>query len=398
MLVRVAVGSGLVTALVLGTAPAYGVPVSTFEMPFSCAQSWTGSTRSSHSPNPNSIDWNRPDDAGDPVVAAASGVVSRADPYSNSGYGHLVVIDHGRDEETLYAHLDDVYVVAGQRIDKGAIVGMVGSTGGSTGPHLHFEERQNGRTVPAYFHGRAFAYGSTLSSNNCPDVPMTGDFDGDGKSQLTVFRRYANPRFLIYRPGGRPRLVRSGTPLGQPVTGDWDGDGRFNVGQRGVPASTFALQTPSGTRSIPYGVPSDRAIAGDWNGDGLWQVGVWRPTTATFYLRGPLGYATRVRLGEADDVPVAGDWNGDRRTDVGVFDPLSTVWTLRYVARDGSVRVISVRFGRVGGRPVVGDWDGNGRTDLGTWSPWSGVFTKREAASAAAPTRATREVTFGHPE
>lgn len=78
------------------------------------------------------------------VTAADRGVVLRAG-WNDQGYGEFVVIDHNIDYITLYAHLDQVYVGEGQVVAQGDLLGTVGSTGNSTGPHLHFEIRDFGR-------------------------------------------------------------------------------------------------------------------------------------------------------------------------------------------------------------------------------------------------------------
>ena len=132
-------------ALVAVAAPAVAEPVTNFEMPFPCGEQWTGTTRSSHSPSSRAIDWNRADDVNDPVVAAAPGIVTVADTINNSGYGRWVTIDHGNNERTIYAHMSSVMVKAGQRVDQGQQIGTLGTTGNSTGPHLHFEERSGSR-------------------------------------------------------------------------------------------------------------------------------------------------------------------------------------------------------------------------------------------------------------
>jgi peptidase, M23 family len=81
-------------------------------------------------------------DEGTPVHAADGGVVVEAGWIS--GYGYTVIIDHGNGMSTLYAHNSDVAVSPGQTVSKGQVVSYSGNTGGSTGPHLHFEVRING--------------------------------------------------------------------------------------------------------------------------------------------------------------------------------------------------------------------------------------------------------------
>ncbi len=84
-------------------------------------------------------------DTGDPVRATASGKVTIAGPYG--GYGKMIEIDHGNGFSTRYAHLSATEVNVGQSIKTGQIVGRIGSTGRSTGPHLHYETRVDGDAV-----------------------------------------------------------------------------------------------------------------------------------------------------------------------------------------------------------------------------------------------------------
>jgi len=88
--------------------------------------------------------------AGTPVRAAAPGVVVLSRRLGD--YGRLVVVDHGEGLATLYAHLDESLVRRGSLIGALAVVGLVGSTGRTTGPHLHFEVRENSIAVdPVHF-------------------------------------------------------------------------------------------------------------------------------------------------------------------------------------------------------------------------------------------------------
>ena len=90
---------------------------------------------------------------GDTIMAAASGTVSLvSEPVEGknkggSGYGNYCVIDHGNGYTTLYGHARDIYVKVGQKVSRGKAIGEVGSTGTSTGAHLHFEVRVNGSTA-----------------------------------------------------------------------------------------------------------------------------------------------------------------------------------------------------------------------------------------------------------
>ncbi len=83
---------------------------------------------------------------GTPIYATADGVVTTAG-YNNGGYGNLVKIEHGRGIETRYGHLASMAVGAGQRVTRGQVIGRMGSTGRSTGSHLHYEVRIDGRAV-----------------------------------------------------------------------------------------------------------------------------------------------------------------------------------------------------------------------------------------------------------
>jgi len=90
---------------------------------------------------------------GTPIESPAAGTVVAAS--SHGGYGKNVVLDHGNGVESRYAHLKKIDVKLGQRVEQGQVIGLVGSTGRSTGPHLHYEVVVAGKPVdPSPFLGK----------------------------------------------------------------------------------------------------------------------------------------------------------------------------------------------------------------------------------------------------
>lgn len=161
-----------------------------FQLPFPCNQKWSGQTRSNHSPQ-LSVDFNRPNDDGDTVVAAAAGKVTRVANEGNTSYGRWIEIDHGDGYRTRYAHLSTQTVTVGQTVAQGKKIGTVGTTGGSSGPHLHYEQRRNGVAQKPTFNGSLSLFFGTkdyTSHNSCGgggDDGVAGTVNTNG-APLTV--------------------------------------------------------------------------------------------------------------------------------------------------------------------------------------------------------------------
>lgn len=113
---------------------------------------------------------------GDPIFATAAGVVKFAG--RRGAYGNLIILDHGNGTESRYGHLSVIGVKRGDRVEKGQIIGRMGNTGRSSGTHLHFEIRRNGRPVdPAQLIGQG---------NSSPDAAATepgNETDNRGKGK-----------------------------------------------------------------------------------------------------------------------------------------------------------------------------------------------------------------------
>jgi murein DD-endopeptidase MepM/ murein hydrolase activator NlpD len=104
----------------------------------------SGSLTQGYKPYHRALDLARA--VGTPIKAADNGYVVVAG-WSNAGYGNYVVIDHGNGLQTLYGHLSRIFVRPGNVVTKGAVIGNMGNTGNSTGPHLHFEVIKRGVKV-----------------------------------------------------------------------------------------------------------------------------------------------------------------------------------------------------------------------------------------------------------
>lgn len=88
---------------------------------------------------------------GSPIYATGDGVIAEAE-YNSGGYGNKIVINHGFSYETVYAHLSKIKVKKGQKVKRGEVIGLMGNTGKSTAPHLHYEVHKAGTPMnPIYF-------------------------------------------------------------------------------------------------------------------------------------------------------------------------------------------------------------------------------------------------------
>ncbi|WP_416902679.1 peptidoglycan DD-metalloendopeptidase family protein [Micromonospora echinospora] len=234
-LLTLAAAAGLLAATVVApAAPAMAAP--TFKVPFKCGQAWSGQTRTNHSPA-YSIDFNRTDDLGDPVVASAPGTVDRVTDLGGTSYGKYVRISHSGGYHTYYAHLNGFNVSVGQSVGYGSVIGYVGSTGGSTGPHLHYEQRLNGNDIQIRFNGALALYWGTktyTSDNGCSGSSATGTVNTSG-TPLTVRSGPGTGYAAVGTVADGTRVTIQCQTTGTTVTGTygtsniWDriGSGRF---------------------------------------------------------------------------------------------------------------------------------------------------------------------------
>jgi murein DD-endopeptidase MepM/ murein hydrolase activator NlpD len=130
------------------TAPVIAITPGMFQWPTTrrAISGWTF-----HDPaNPGHIGLDIAAEMWDPIVAVADGMVIFAE--WGGGYGNLVIVEHGDGWRTYYAHFSEIVVEVGQEVRQGELLGGAGTTGYSTGPHLHFEIRYQGRPVDPHIY------------------------------------------------------------------------------------------------------------------------------------------------------------------------------------------------------------------------------------------------------
>lgn len=223
---------------------------------------------------------------------------------------------------------------------------------------------------------------ATQTSQLAGSRGVSGDWNGDGTDSIGSFsggvwkvRDQNFPTVVLPAPFGA-KTINFGASGDLPVVGDWNGDGidtpgvfRPSTGQFTVTDSTAT--NPSFTASVTkvnFGLAGDRPIAGDWDGDGKDSVAVYRPSTGqTFFTNADVsvtstgaitlnpGVDITAFLGIAEDLPVGGDWNGDGVDSLGLWRPSTAQFFLS--DDNGTLRPTFI-FGQLGDQPIVGDWDG----------------------------------------
>ena len=196
-----------------------------------------------------------------------------------------------------------------------------------SGSHNYFRNSLNGGSPT-----------STIAFGNPGDVPLWGDWNGDGTPTIGVYRP-SNRTFYLSNDNKTAAItVTIGNVGDRPASGDFNGDGTDSIALFRPSSGTWFITNNdhSVASHFVYGTKGDRPIVGDWTGQGVSKVGVYRPGTATFYRIGHSG----IRFGNVGDHPIVGDWNGDGTTTIGIVR--GTKW---YVSNNNSTASTSFTYG-----------------------------------------------------
>jgi N-acetylneuraminic acid mutarotase len=184
------------------------------------------------------------------------------------------------------------------------------------------------------------------------------DFDGDGKSDIAVFRQGA---WYLQQSTAGFTAVNFGIGSDKLVPADFDGDGKTDIAVYRNGNWYYLQSSNNQFRAVQFGVSEDIPQAGDFDADGKADLAVFRPSNGTWYMQQSTNGFTGVQFGQTGDKPVAADYDGDGKFDVAVYR--GGVWYVQR-SRDGFT---AAQFGIASDRPVIGDYDGDGKADYAVY-------------------------------
>jgi hypothetical protein len=202
------------------------------------------------------------------------------------------------------------------------------------------------------------------------DVPAPGDYDGDGKTDYAIFR--AGTWYVLNSSNAAVRIENFGLPGDVAAANDYDGDSKTDLGvYRG--GTWYVQRSTAGFGAINFGVAGDKPQPADYDGDGKADFAVYRGSDVSgdpdFYVfKSSTNTVAAYSWGSSTDLPVVADYDGDTLADIAIYRPSEGNWYI--LSSGGGFRI--EHFGASGDIPSHGDYDGDGKYDLAVYRPSEG--------------------------
>jgi cytochrome c peroxidase len=213
---------------------------------------------------------------------------------------------------------------------------------------------------------QAFKF-TVFGEATAPTPAAHADFDGDGKTDISVFRPSDGNWYILLSSTGTASTNHFGISTDTLAPADYDGDGKTDIAIF-RDGSWNLLRSRDGFTAIQFGVAGDKPQPGDYDGDGRADLAVWRPSNGTWYVQRSSDGFIAVPFGLIGDRPVASDYDGDGKFDIGVYR--DGTW---YVARS-TAGFVAIQFGIGEDKPVLGDYDADGKADIAIWRASNGFW------------------------